>query len=123
MSNQRADLVFEALGEPARRRIVELISDGPTPVGQLAERLNMGRPGVSKHLKVLENAGLVAHHSVGTRNLYVLVPGAMSFAQEWIGSMWDTALVAYAHEVRRSNDGAKSKQHTNGSTVKEKKDE
>jgi DNA-binding IclR family transcriptional regulator len=112
MSNQRADLVFEALGEPARRRIVELISDGPTPVGQLAERLNMGRPGVSKHLKVLEDAGLVAHHSVGTRNLYVLVPGAMSFAQEWMSSMWDTALVAYAQEVRRSKDAVKGKPTT-----------
>jgi DNA-binding transcriptional ArsR family regulator len=106
MSNQRADLVFDALGEPARRRIVELMSDGPTPVGQLAERLEMGRPGVSKHLKVLEDAGLVRHESVGTRNLYELVPGAMFFAQEWISEKWDAALRAYAKEVGRSRSEA-----------------
>ena len=65
MSNQSADAVFDALGEPVRRRILELLRDGPTPVGQLAERLPVGRPAVSKHLRVLSNdasvvAGLLA---------------------------------------------------------------
>src|SRR6185437_12796179 len=44
MSNQSADAVFDALGEPVRRRILELLRDGPTPVGRLAERLPVGRP-------------------------------------------------------------------------------
>jgi DNA-binding transcriptional ArsR family regulator len=101
MSNQTADAVFDALGEPVRRRILELLRDGPTPVGQLAERLPVGRPAVSKHLRVLSDAGLIEHHSVGTRNLYVLAPDGMAAAQQWLARTWDIALAAYAAEVSR----------------------
>jgi len=99
MSNQSADAVFDALGEPVRRRILELLRDGPTPVGQLAERLPVGRPAVSKHLRVLSNAGLIEHRSAGTRNLYMLVPGSMASAQQWLTRTWDTVLAAYAAEI------------------------
>ena len=102
MSNQGADAVFDALGEPVRRRILELLHEGPTPVGQLAERLPVGRPAVSKHLRVLSNAGLIEHHSVGTRNLYVLAPGGLAVAQQWLARTWDSVLAAYAAEVSRA---------------------
>src|SRR5215831_3342779 len=101
MSNQTADAVFDALGEPVRRRILELLHDGPTPVGQLAGRLPVGRPAVSKHLRVLSNAGLIEHRSAGTRNLYALAPDGMAAAQQWLVRTWDTALAAYAAEVSR----------------------
>src|ERR1022692_3994664 len=97
MSNQTADAVFDALGEPMRRRILELLRDGPTPVGQLAGRLP-----VSKHLRVLSDAGMIEHRSVGTRNLYLLAPGGMVAAQQWLVQTWDTVLAAYAAEVGRS---------------------
>ena len=103
MSNQSADAVFDALGEPVRRRILELLHDGPTPVGQLAERLPVGRPAVSKHLRVLSNAGLIEHRSVGTRNLYLLAPAGLTAAQQWLTRTWDTALGAYAAEVSRQS--------------------
>ena len=102
MSNQSAEAVFDALGEPVRRRILELLHDGPAAVGQMAERLPVGRPAVSKHLRVLSNAGLVEHSSVGTRNLYVLAPGGLAVAQQWLAATWDEALAAYAAEVGRS---------------------
>jgi DNA-binding transcriptional ArsR family regulator len=102
MSNQSADQVFDALGEPVRRRILELLQDGPTPVGQLAERLPVGRPAVSKHLRVLSDAGLIEHHSVGTRNLYALAPGGLAPAQQWLVRTWDAVLSAYAAEVARA---------------------
>src|SRR5215831_12814039 len=102
MSDQSADAVFDALGEPVRRRILELLREGPTPVGRLAERLPVGRPAVSKHLRVLSNAGLIEHRSVGTRNLYLLAPGGMAVAQQWLTRTWDTALAAYAAEVGRA---------------------
>ena len=91
MSNQSADAVFDALGEPVRRRILELLREGPMPVGRLAERLPVGRPAVSKHLRVLSDAGLIEHHSAGTRNLYALAPHGMAAAQQWLVSTWDTA--------------------------------
>jgi DNA-binding transcriptional ArsR family regulator len=106
MSNQSADAVFDALGEPVRRRILELLREGPTPVGQLAERLPVGRPAVSKHLRVLSDAGLIEHRSAGTRNLYALAPGGMTAAQQWLVRTWDTALAAYAAEVGRQNQRA-----------------
>jgi DNA-binding transcriptional ArsR family regulator len=106
MSNQSADAVFDALGEPVRRRILELLHDGPTPVGQLAARLPVGRPAVSKHLRVLSNVGLIEHRSVGTRNLYALAPGGTAAARQWLTRTWDTALAAYTAEVRQhQNEG------------------
>ena len=102
MSNQsavRADEVFDALGEPVRRQIIARLRSGPTPVGALAGQLTVGRPAVSKHLRVLEGAGLVRHESRGTRNLYALAPEGMAVAQQWLVGMWDTALASYAEAV------------------------
>ena len=101
MSNQSAEAVFDALGDPVRRRILELLHDGPAAVGQLAQRLPVGRPAVSKHLRVLSDAGLIEHRSAGTRNLYMLAPDGMAAAQQWLIRTWDTVLAAYAAEVAR----------------------
>jgi DNA-binding transcriptional ArsR family regulator len=101
MSNQSAEAVFDALGDPMRRRIVERLRPGPLPVGELAAGLPVGRPAVSKHLKVLEGAGLVEHHSVGTRNLYALAPSGFAALQQWLVGTWDEALAAYAAQVQK----------------------
>src|ERR1700748_2734107 len=101
MSDQAAEAVFDALGEPVRRRILELLREGPTPVGRLAERLPVGRPAVSKHLRVLSSGGLIEHRSAGTRNLYALAPGGLAAAQQWLTATWDTVLAADADEVSR----------------------
>ena len=101
MSDQ-ADLVFDALGDPVRRRIVELLRDGPRPVGELARELPVGRPAVSKHLKVLSAAGLTDHTSVGTSNRYSLRPEGLEVAGKWLTYRWDTALLAYAEAARKS---------------------
>ena len=99
MSNQ-AELALDALGDPTRRRIVERLRPGPLPVGELAAGLPVGRPAVSKHLKILETAGLVEHHSAGTRNLYALAPPGFAGLRQWLATMWDEALTAYADEFR-----------------------
>jgi hypothetical protein len=94
MSNQAsADAVFEALGEPVRRRILELLREGPAPVGRLAEQL-----------RVLSGAGLISHRSVGTRNLYALVPGGLAPAQQWLTATWDSALAAFAGYVSQAGN-------------------
>jgi DNA-binding transcriptional ArsR family regulator len=100
MSNQ-TELVFDALGEPVRRRIVELLREGPRPVGDLADRLPVGRPAVSKHLKVLSVAGITEHRSSGTSNLYRLRPEGIEAARDWLGENWDTVLAAYAAAAQR----------------------
>jgi DNA-binding transcriptional ArsR family regulator len=95
MSDQ-TDQVFNALGEPVRRRIVELLAAGPTSVGNLALALPVGRPAVSKHLKVLSDAGITEHRSVGTSNLYALRPDGAALARRWLSDAWDDVLSSYA---------------------------
>ena len=98
MSNQ-SDLALDALGDPTRRRIVELLATGPRPVGELAADLPVGRPAVSKHLKVLEGAGLVQHRSHGTRNLYALAPEGLVDLQQWLVGTWDQVLGSFTAYV------------------------
>lgn len=101
MSNQSAaHAALDALGDPTRRQIVEALRDGPRAVGALSDVLPVGRPAVSKHLKVLEGAGLVRHVSVGTRNLYALAPGGLDVVQRWLVAQWDNALDAFAEHVK-----------------------
>jgi DNA-binding transcriptional ArsR family regulator len=109
MSNQaevqddgRAGMALDALGDPTRRQIVQVLRDGPTSVGALAEQLPVRRPAVSKHLKVLEGAGLVTHRSVGTSNLYALAPDGLHEVQQWLLEQWGTALDAFARHVERN---------------------
>jgi DNA-binding transcriptional ArsR family regulator len=99
MFDDRAEAAFNAMGDPIRRRILERLHYGPSPVGELAVGLPVGRPAVSKHLKVLEGAGLVEHRSHGTRNLYALAPGGLAPLQQWLVGVWDTALLAFADRV------------------------
>ncbi|HEX8093375.1 ArsR/SmtB family transcription factor [Jatrophihabitans sp.] len=100
MSNQStAEAALDALGDPMRRRMLELLRSGPRPVGELAADLPIGRPAVSKHLRVLEGAGLVRHRSEGTRNLYALAPEGLTGVQQWLVGVWDTALAAFAQYV------------------------
>jgi DNA-binding transcriptional ArsR family regulator len=96
----RAEAAFDAVGDPIRRRILERLRHGPSPVGQLAAGLPVGRPAVSKHLKVLEGAGLVQHRSHGTRNLYALAPEGLAPLQQWLVGVWDAGLEAFADRVR-----------------------
>lgn len=102
MSNQSAR-ALDALGDPNRRRIVELLSAGPQPVGALAAELPIRRPAVSKHLKVLQGAGLVQHRSQGTRNLYSLAPEGLVDLQQWLVGTWDTVLDSFAGYVGTSD--------------------
>jgi DNA-binding transcriptional ArsR family regulator len=90
--SDQTGLVFDALGDPVRRQIVELLTAGPRPVGELAKDLPVGRPAVSKHLKVLSAAGLADSRSVGTTNLYSLRPDGLEVARKWLSYRWDTVL-------------------------------
>ena len=98
MSNQ-LDRVLDALGEPNRRRIVELLADRPRPVGGVAAELPIGRPAVSKHLKVLGDAGLVRHHSRGTSNVYALAPDGLVELRRWLEGTWGEVLGSFAAYV------------------------
>jgi DNA-binding transcriptional ArsR family regulator len=75
---------YAALAEPHRRQILDLLRDGERPAGDLVERLDLSQPGVSKHLKVLREAGLVAVRADGKRRLYALRPGPLAEVDQWL---------------------------------------
>lgn len=87
---------FSALADPTREAIVRLLLDGERSVGEIAERLPVTRPAVSKHLRLLEGAGLVRFESVGTRNVYSLDPAALAALRDELDSLWRQALARYA---------------------------
>jgi DNA-binding transcriptional ArsR family regulator len=73
-----------ALAEPNRLRIVELLRDGPAPVGTISQRLQLRQPQVSKHLHLLKSAGLVAVRPVAQLRLYSLQPARFREMDAWL---------------------------------------
>ena len=75
---------FEAVAEPNRRRILDLLREGERPAGDLVEALAISQPGVSKHLKLLREAGLVSVRADGQRRLYRLEPRGLEDLDAWL---------------------------------------
>ena len=91
-ARRKTEVTFDALGSPVRREILRLLARGPRPVGQIASRLPVSRPAVSKHLRLLQDAGLVVHETSGTRNLYRLQPEGFEVARSWLEAFWNEGL-------------------------------
>ena len=79
---------FEALGDPNRRTIVELLRRGPSSVGELADQMPISRPAVSRHLRLLREAGLVTEEAQGTRNIYRLHDEGIEAVQAYLLRVW-----------------------------------
>src|SRR4051795_4470939 len=75
---------FDVLAEPLRREILDLLRTGEWPVGELVEHLGMSQPAVSKHLRVLRDAGLVEVRQDAQRRLYRLRPGPLAEIDAWL---------------------------------------
>jgi DNA-binding transcriptional ArsR family regulator len=89
---QSTDRVMDALGHKTRRDILALLKEAPLPVGGIAERMPISRPAVSKHLRILEDAGLVEYTSIGTRNVFRLSTQGFLAARIYVEGFWDQAL-------------------------------
>lgn len=86
---------FEVLAEPNRRRILDLLRDQEQPVGALVDALGVSQPAVSKHLKVLRDAGLVAVRADAQRRLYRVRPEPLRAIDDWLApyrAMWSDRL-------------------------------
>jgi DNA-binding transcriptional ArsR family regulator len=92
----QSNAVLVALADPTREQIVRLLIDGEKSVGEIAERLPVSRPAVSKHLRLLESSGLVTFRSEGVRNIYGLQPQAIAELRDELNKMWERALARYA---------------------------
>jgi DNA-binding transcriptional ArsR family regulator len=78
------DLTYAALADPTRRAILERLADGPAPVGTLAAPFAVSAPAISRHLKVLEGAGLLLNQRAGKGRLCALQPKPLVEAQTWL---------------------------------------
>ncbi len=93
-----------ALADPTRRRIVELLTEGERSAGELASHFSMTRPGVSRHLRVLREQGLVHVREERQRRVYSLDPRPLAELDDWLGryrSFWTNRLDAFGTELRR----------------------
>ena len=82
---------FEALGDPNRRDILRLLSEGDKPVRDIAAALPISRPAVSRHLRLLKEAGLVAEQAQGTSRVYHLRDEGMHAVQAYLERVWGDA--------------------------------
>jgi DNA-binding transcriptional ArsR family regulator len=96
--------VFDAISEPRRREILELIRERELPAGEIAARFDVTRPTISQHLTVLKNAGLLSERREGTRRLYRARPEGLAELQSFLDGFWEGGLerlkAAVEHEER-----------------------
>jgi len=98
------DAVLQALADVSRRTVLETLRDGPASVNELAALLPIARPGVSRHLRVLREAGLVEARQEAQRRIYSLHPEPLAEIDTWLGryrSLWQQRMDALHTEVAR----------------------
>jgi DNA-binding transcriptional ArsR family regulator len=83
---------LDALGSPIRRDILKTLRRAPMPVAAIADRFAVSRPAISRHLRVLQEAGLVESSERGTQNIYTVRLQGFRAVREYIDSFWDVAL-------------------------------
>jgi DNA-binding transcriptional ArsR family regulator len=82
---------FDALGDPIRRRLLEMLGREPQSVSALAEQVPVSRPAVSRHLRVLKQAGLVQEEAHGTRRIYHLREDGTAVVRAYLEQVWGEA--------------------------------
>lgn len=101
---QVVDAVLQALADRSRRTMLEILRDHPATAGELAEALPIARPGVSRHLRVLRESGLVDVRQVAQRRIYSLRTEPLVEVDEWLGdyrALWQNRLGALHTEIAR----------------------
>ena len=102
-------LAFEALAEANRRRILDLLRERERPVGELVEALGVSQPAVSKHLRVLRQAGLVEARPDAQRRLYRIRPQPLKEVDSWLEPyrrLWEARLDALERHLDATPDDA-----------------
>jgi DNA-binding transcriptional ArsR family regulator len=86
---------FEALGDANRREILRILSDGGKPVGEIADAMTISRPAVSRHLRLLKDAGMVTEQVQGTRRIYQLQERGIDAVREYLQRVWGDAAARF----------------------------
>lgn len=108
---------FDVLGDPVRRRILELLADGETPAGDITEvvraEFGISQPAVSQHLRVLRESGVATVRPEGNRRLYAVAPAALREVDAWLTPFrhfWEPRLAALGTEIARGKRARRDKE-------------
>jgi len=96
-----AERTLDALGDPTRRLVFKRLREGPRSVTAIAKGLDVSRPAVSQHLKVLKTAGLAAVRVEGRERLYTLDTRGIEALRRWLDGFWGQALIAFKDAAER----------------------
>jgi DNA-binding transcriptional ArsR family regulator len=96
-----ADRAFDALGDPTRRAVFKRLRAGARSVGEIAKGMDVSRPAVSQHLRVLKEARLVTDRAEGTRRLYAVDPTGLDEVRKWLDGFWDETLASFKTAAER----------------------
>ena len=86
---------FDALGDANRREILRILSTGDKPVREIADAMTISRPAVSRHLRLLKDAGMVEERAQGTRRIYHLQERGIEAVQEYLTQVWGEAAARF----------------------------
>jgi DNA-binding transcriptional ArsR family regulator len=86
---------FEALGDASRREILRILSGGGKPVREVADAMTISRPAVSRHLRLLKEAGMVAERAEGARRIYYLQERGIEAVAEYLDRVWGEAAARF----------------------------
>lgn len=103
--SSKAEQVLDALGDATRRRVLELLREGPRAVVDIAADLPVSRPAVSQHLRVLKGAGLVTERRQGARHLYSIDAEGLAALRTYLETYWQNALVAFRDAADHEGEG------------------
>lgn len=112
MARPAASGALEALGDPSRRAIVELLGSGPADgrsVRELADSLPISRPAVSRHLRLLKEAGLVVEEPRGTRRLYRLHDEGLTAVRAYLDQVWGDAAARFRLVAENTSPGGSAR--------------
>lgn len=96
---------FEALGDANRRAIVEILGSGERSVQEIADQLPISRPAVSRHLRLLKDAGLVSDEADGTRHIYRLRAEGVEAIRQYFAEVWGEAITRFRIVAENTGDG------------------
>ena len=122
LQTEPLDAVFSALADPTRRAILARLAEGESSVGELAEPFDISLPAISRHLRVLRNAGLVLRHKDGRVRRCALDAAPLKAASDWVETyrrFWDDQFDALAEYLEREQENSNA-QSTNKPKENEK---
>ncbi len=107
MTHSDPQPVFRALADPTRRAIISMLAHGARPIGDIADGFDVTRPAIAKHLRILEEGGVITVEAKGRERINRLNPEVLKTAADWLSyfdQFWDDRLAKLKEAVENKND-------------------